>query len=297
MNRKMFMRCISFAVVFVFILQSSMGTALALLSNIDRDISGKQAPRTAEGTEEVYSLAQRPGLGEAVTEKPHRIPPGLMKNQDRFEKWKDKKEIIEQRTGSSKTYLNSDGSKTAVIFMEPVHIKDPSGSYVEIDNRLVPDNAAAAGRPLYRNKRGLYQAAFSVEGQQNGKIVLSKDNISLEITVKDTEGKDMTVQGSQVMYPGTGGDTCFLYTVHNTALKEDIILYSYPDNNTFTYEVDVKGPGDMVLEEGIIRVTAKDTKEEIFVLAAPYMEDREGNRSRSLALSLEKEKGKYIITA
>lgn len=230
-----------------------------------------------------------------MTEKPHRIPPGLMKNQDRFEKWKDKKEIIEQRTGNSKTYLNQDGSKTAVVFMEPVHIKDLSGSCIEIDNRLVPDTKAGS-KSLYRNKRGIYQVAFSGEGQQNGKIMLSKDNISLEITVKGTEGEDMVVRDSQVLYPGTGGDIDFLYTAHNTAVKEDIILYNYSDNNTFTYEVDVKGAGDLALEQGVIRITAKNTKEEVFVLAAPYMEDKEGVRSHSLALNLEKEKGKYIIT-
>lgn len=48
MNRKMFMRCISYAIIFIFILQSSMGTAFALSSNWDWDMSDTQESRIVE---------------------------------------------------------------------------------------------------------------------------------------------------------------------------------------------------------------------------------------------------------
>ena len=274
---------ISYIIVFIFLFQCTLGI---YADNMDKSqISDKTANEIKK---------ELPKLASLKTQSPHKLPPGLVKKEDAFEKWKGKKEVVEDRTETSKTYDNGDGTFTSAIFMQPVHIKDHKGKLIDIDNTLVP--LKSGGKYSHKNKMGAFDVFFSGEAAENGSVKVEKDNITIEMTSIDAITKGMIVENSSVVYKGTKRGVEHLYAVGYNGIKEDIILNQNIDEPVFNYELDVKGPADVVQEEGLIYVVDKKSNEPVFTLSAPFMEDNDGNQSFDVELKLISEQGKHRIT-
>ena len=115
-KRKIFYRIMSIILIVVTLLTSQSESILAATSKNPKNQSGK---RLSDGKKP----KDQPIGKELKTKKPSKIPYGILKNEDKLEKWKNKKELIEERTGNSKTYLNDDRTKTTLMFFEPIHVK------------------------------------------------------------------------------------------------------------------------------------------------------------------------------
>ncbi|MDF2519530.1 MAG: hypothetical protein K0R84_158, partial [Clostridia bacterium] len=281
-NKKTFRRIISYVIIIVFLLQSTLG--------VFADSAGKN-PAADNGAKLVKK--ELPKAAMAKTEKLHKLPPGLVKKEDALDRWKGKKEIIESRTENSKTYQNEDGTYTTAVFMSPIHIKDNKGNLIDIDNTLVP---LETGEYSHKNKLGAFDVFFAGEDKETGSIKVEKDNISVEMTSKDATTKNMAVEGSSVLYQGTESGVEHLYTVDFNGVKEDIILNRSIDEPVFIYELDVKGPADVIQQENLVLVVDQKSGEPVFTLSAPFMEDKEGSQSFNLSMQLSQEKGKNIVT-
>jgi len=278
-------KLISYLVIFIFTFQCSIGI---YADNMSMNTGDK-------GNSSIKKEKKIPELDGAKVKKPHKIPNGLLKKADAFEKWKNKKELLENRTENSKTYLNEDGTKTSVIFFQTIHVKDSEGKFIEIDSSLV-EIAGKGNKYAYKNKTGLFDVYFTGKEGKQASYKVQKGNISIEISPEDAINGDMIVEGSQVFYSTNKVGIGYLYTVHELGVKEDIIVSSYREDLEFTYEMDVNGPAEVVEQDGTILITDKKTGENVFALSAPYMEDAQGTLSNSIELRLEQNGGSYSIT-
>ncbi|MDQ3981839.1 MAG: DNRLRE domain-containing protein, partial [Actinomycetota bacterium] len=84
-----------------------------------------------------------------------------------------RKEVVEQRTATSKTYLNEDGSFTTDVHSAPVHYRGRDGDWRVIDDELVAsdapgyawENAANAFRAQFKDHVDEDYLRFSVAGR------------------------------------------------------------------------------------------------------------------------------------
>ena len=175
-DKKLLKRIISYAIVFVFLFQCTLGVYAA---NMDKNQISEKA------TKQIKKELPKPAA--LKTNSLHKLPPGLVKKEGALEKWKGKKEVVEERTENSKTYLNADGTFTSAIFMNPIHIKDHKGKLIDIDNTLVP--LKEGSKYAHRNKLGTFDAFFSGKAAENGSIKVEKNNITIEVTSMDATTK------------------------------------------------------------------------------------------------------------
>lgn len=231
---------------------------------------------------------------EMQNKKPVKIPAGLAKQEEKFAEWKNKKELTEKRWKNGKVYENADGSRTAVVFSEPIHVKDSEGKLQEIDNRLVAGKDEK-GNALYKNTRGLFDASFGIK-EKKPFTSIKAENITVGLTPIDFDVSEMAAAENQVVYGMEGRDIQYEYVVNATSVKENIVLNHYIPQNAFHYRLDVQGNAAVEAEDGKIIVKDKKTDEIAFQLSAPFMVDRENKRSKDLTLGLEKDKYGYIVT-
>jgi RHS repeat-associated protein len=71
-----------------------------------------------------------------------------------------KEEVIKERTATSRTYKNADGSLTTELFDTPIHYKAADGDWETIESELVPANNADYA---YRNKANAFKTLFKHE--------------------------------------------------------------------------------------------------------------------------------------
>lgn len=245
----------------------------------------------------------KPVQEKIKTKKSSHLPYGVLKNEKVLEKWTNKKEEIASRTSNSKTYLNEDGSKTTLIFFEPIHVKANNknknkvntgknnlkqSDYLEINNELTPITSGKVDG--YVNTLGIYDVSFIDE-----KINLLKDSVELSITPNNINWEGMETEENQVFLPSYEDGITYVYSVNNASVKEDIVLNYYKENIRYSYDIIVDKKYDVFLENNTLYITSNNRKEVYYMLSAPYMMDREGNVNFNLTLSLEKRKNVYRL--
>lgn len=86
----------------------------------------------------------------------------------------------------------------------------------------------------------------------------------------------------------------FRYSVHGSAVKEDIVLNQYQNENTFSFELKMKGVTPHKEKNGTI--IFKDSKgKTVWFFEEPYMTDAKGKYSEKVSLELRKETGKTFV--
>lgn len=292
MKRKM-LKKVSLLILITFCMQLFAGTGYAQTLKTDKPdkIASKLSaqPKGLDPKKEKSPIAAQ----EITNKKPIKIPSGLAKKDDKFAEWKDKKELTDKRWSNGKVYDNGDGSRTAVVFSEPVHVKDNSGKFQEIDNKLKATKDLK-GNTTYKNTMGLFDAAFKIN-EKSAVTSVKSDNITVELSPVDFEADDMVASENNLIYGMKGQDIQYEYSVLNTRVKENIVLNHFIEQNTFSYRMDVSGNAAVEAKDGRIIVKDSKTGEEHFMLSAPLMVDRENKESKNISLALEKDKDGYIV--
>lgn len=85
-------------------------------------------------------------------------------------------ELAEKRTPTAKEFLNDDGSFTSVIFQNPIHYKDLSGKYRDIDRTFVESNDPSF---QYQVNTGMYIAKLKKTISGSSDINLDFGNSSI----------------------------------------------------------------------------------------------------------------------
>ena len=227
----------------------------------------------------------------------------------------EKIEILSKRDMYSKTYVLPDGSYQYVGYATPIHYKDGTGTYAEINNKIT--DAVNRDGYKYTNTANGWNAYFSENISNENAVMMTsgKYNIAFSFveqtgTAKVIKATDVSVDSRKgtastyyqklrdddraVVYSNVVENVDIAYTVKTGALKEDIILKSKQASSTFRFHLATNGltpkkSGDTF---GLFAATG----EEIFTFAPLYMEDANGKRSENVSLQFDSVKNGYEVT-
>ncbi|MGV9321189.1 DNRLRE domain-containing protein [Streptomyces sp. NPDC003660] len=144
-------------------------------------------------------------------------------------------EVVSERTDSTTTWANADGTTTVETYTGPIRVKQPDGGWRPIDTTLVAEDG------VVRPKATAADITFSDGGSDKPLAEVSRGGRTLGL---DWRGKlpEPRLEGSTAVYPGAveGGDLVV------TALKEgfshSIVLHERPDGPV-SYRLPVSADG------------------------------------------------------
>ncbi|MBQ7329424.1 MAG: DNRLRE domain-containing protein [Oscillospiraceae bacterium] len=225
----------------------------------------------------------------------------------------EKTELLSERTAYGKTYRLDDGTFQYVGHTKPIHYKDNSGAYVEINNAIT-DAVRQAGYK-YTNTANQWNAHFSEKLVDSNAVMLTSGKYEISFSLmeqtaaagvvktttlantKDTLSayhKKLSADNRAVLYRDVAEDVDIAYTVQEVALKEDIILKSKLAPSVYKFRLTADG---LTIREtdGIISLYTA-IGEEVFSFAPLYMEDANGKRSEKVTLTYAGVKNGYELT-
>lgn len=228
----------------------------------------------------------------------------------------EKTEILSKRDIYSKTYVLADGTYQYVSYAEPVHYKDSTGAYLEIDNKIT----SAVKRDSYKYTNtsngwnahfsekldnsnavaltsGEYEVAFSLVEQTGGTAVMKATAlplVSAKSMLSSAYHQKLSADDRAVIYSNVAENVDIAYTVQTGALKEDIILRSRQTPSVYKFRLATNGL--TLRESGGSFGLFTSTGEEMFTFAPLYMEDANGKRSENVSLTYTSVKNGYELT-
>lgn len=200
--------------------------------------------------------------------------PILVNGQEQIFK-KDETNFITYISGDVKTYQDEKGNQFPVNLdlisdqADGKAIFKPSGSPVEV---ILPEKVT--------DKQG---------------IKVSKGKDTLELFPKDKTYENATVKDNAILYNNVDEADDVQYTVTDNGVKEEIILNKWSDKHEFKYQFSSQAY-DATLQNNQVVVTKKGKKDVLFVLSAPVMIDKKGEKSDAIKMRLKKDKKYYELT-
>jgi RHS repeat-associated protein len=192
---------------------------------------------------------------------------------------KERHEIKNKRTANSKTFANSNGTFTTEISQTPIHYKDNTNQWKDINNDLMTNDT----EEVYQNKSNSMKVKFNQEQEHDTTILeIEEKNKSLKMELQPLEHTGeipKTVKGivkeNHIRYEEVYTNIALNYSVGSDRVKEDIVYKKKPTNGfpeKFTYKMNLEG---MYIKEvdGIIFLYDQVSKKQLFYFDAPYMYD------------------------
>ncbi|MFZ4264263.1 DNRLRE domain-containing protein [Streptomyces arboris] len=169
-------------------------------------------------------------------------------------------ELVEERTESTTTWANADGTTTVQTFTGPIRVKKPGGGWTPVDTTLIAENG------VVKPKSAAADIAFSGGGSEDPLATVSRGSRSFGIGW-DGRLPEPELDGSTALYRNAvdGGDLVV------TALKEgfshSVILRERPEKPV-TFRLPVEAAGLTLEETADRRLHWEDGKGRV-VAAAP----------------------------
>ncbi|MHB1342635.1 MAG: DNRLRE domain-containing protein, partial [Coriobacteriia bacterium] len=208
-----------------------------------------------------------------------------------------RRELVDKRTASSRTWDNRDGTYTYESYVEPIHFKNAeTGFFEEIDSSLV-ETVTPEGKG-YKNRRNGF-AVFLPETIAEQAVSISDDLGSVRLRPKGRLGEPPVHEAyeeTSVPTPMTGnsrryerafGGADIVYDSVARGLKETIVLRSATGKNTFSFDLDCPGFTPSLEASGSITFRSLATGEVRFEMVPPYMQDSAEERAYSNAVHYE----------
>ena len=146
-------------------------------------------------------------------------------------------EIVASRTADSSTYQLSDGSRHAEIFTQPIHYRDSSGKWEDVDPTLVPSGAPDQTRARATS----FTETFGSDESSESPVTVANGAWSLGMgLVGGDEGRPITL-GNRAVYQSALPDTQLAYESRRDGVKDTLTLASRRAPDTFTFFVRLKG--------------------------------------------------------
>ncbi|WP_338651841.1 hypothetical protein [Lysinibacillus sp. Y5S-8] len=224
-------------------------------------------------------------------------------------KGNEKTEVVGERTQTSKTFNNSDGTYTTEIYETPIHFKDNKGNWKDIDNDL--QKKKNNGKGQFENKANNFAVTFDEKIEEETNNVQVADNqYNLNIGLKEMEQKGEIIPAkevigvatdNQIQYQNVFDNISTTYSVGENFVKEDIIINKKPEKGipqTFSYQLSLES---LTYEQINNQIHLKDAKtgELVYVIEAPFMYDAykpAGFQSIDGTISIPEEAKSYNIS-
>ncbi|WP_268246503.1 DNRLRE domain-containing protein [Streptomyces xantholiticus] len=161
-------------------------------------------------------------------------------------------EIVSERTESTTTWANADGTTTVEAYTGPIRVKQPDGSWRPIDTTLVVENG------VVRPKTAAADITFSGGGSSRPLAEVSRGSRTLGLEWSG-ELPEPRLDGPTAVYPDAveGGDLVV------TALKEgfshSVVLHERPDGPV-SYRLPVSADGLTLHETADERLRWSDNR-------------------------------------
>ena len=230
----------------------------------------------------------------------------MNKTKAKDNKPKDVKELTDERTENSNTYLMSDGTKKKEIFLEDIRYKE-NGEFVDYDSSLSTPNKADtkilknktnedSKDYLLTNTSGKCKQFFPVDlNEQNG-IVLNYKNYVLEMApVVGDNVFDIDHKNNKIEYKTPLKEMKYEYISLNNGVKENIVLNEKPETNEFSFNVMMKNLYLKKKDKGIF-VYDKKTDKKVAYINPPNIKDDKGDFDyESVKYELKEDNNKTIL--
>jgi len=177
-------------------------------------------------------------------------------------------EVVGKRTKHTKTFLTEDGTFMTEAHLDPIHFRDESGDWKEIDTTIVqrPDGS-------WTNKAGPFDASFA--GASGGTlldIVRSGARVALEAP-GSRRGVAPIVSGSVIDYPEVFPSVDVRFVVRAESVEELFVLKEVPTGPTsFTVPLKLRGLSAAEQTDGSI-VLANPAGDAVFTIPSLVMYD------------------------
>src|SRR3954452_252683 len=179
-------------------------------------------------------------------------------------------ELPGKRTATSTTYLNADGSYTAVVAPHAVNYRDASGLYQPIDTSLVSSGAAGYA---YQNAAGPFRVLFK-NGADDGFVRFDVAGASYALGLQGAAHGTVKTRGASITYEGALPSTSVGYTVLTTGVKETMTLADARGPATFRYTLSGADALTATTRgDGAIAFTERGSLRPTFVLSSPWAAD------------------------
>ena len=190
-------------------------------------------------------------------------------------------EQVAERTATGKTFTNEDGTATTYIYFNPIHYRDSNGSWRDIDNTLT----LKGDGKTYTNAANDYRVSLPKTMGGDNPLKFTLDDAWLELAPLEGNYEKSAVQANAILYEDVLPDVDVQYSAYDNQLKQDIILNAPGTPTSFSYRIET----NLYLEEvdgKIFCNPAPKAKEPLFILNAPYMEDKRGEFSEAVGLTM-----------
>ena len=200
-------------------------------------------------------------------------------------------EVKELREKNADTYRLADGRYECVIYTEDKYYENAAEELVPIDNSIVRENN---GKYTYQNAANSFKVYFGEGNNVEIKITNGKDAISFvpynAVPVSATIGgqkntmliDEFSLSGENyIAYKNIYEKADLVYSVHNGAVKEYIVLNDRSCHNSYTYEFDTERYKAILDKDG--RVIFVDSEgDEVFRLGDLFAVDSDGTYTDQL---------------
>ncbi|MER5884941.1 polymorphic toxin-type HINT domain-containing protein [Streptomyces sp. NPDC001941] len=188
-------------------------------------------------------------------------------------------ELPAERDARSRTYANTDGTRTTEVSATPVNYRATDGSWQPIDTRLTE---RAGGWANTADSVGV-RLADRADAPALATLTLPGGG-SLAYRLAGAAAVTGTVTGSRAAYPGVLPATDLWLDARAGGLKETLVLRSAQAPGSFSFPLDLKGLTARA-RGGAIELADADGRT-VAVVPAGYMTDAQGAESRAVAYEL-----------
>lgn len=233
-------------------------------------------------------------------------------------------EIEARREENVKHFQLPDGSVEAVVYNRPVHRKDASGVWQNIDNRLSSVNLQAyatddlrtvfskhftPNEPIFLLQENGYALSMSLQSEplSMGTAVLIPGISTTTVTnAEDREEVNgwntvdearQVENESSILYTNVANNTDLEYILVDNDIKENIIVKAPRSQYVYEFELNTEGLAAVLNENGSVSLNDAESGAHVYLIPAPFMYDAEGNESNAVSYTLRADgAGAYTLT-
>jgi len=191
------------------------------------------------------------------------------------------RELANRRTENSKHYLLSNGLQRAVVSEAPVHFRDPSGRWVDINTDLTQQTPGT-----YRTTAATMTAEFTSGRSGVDPVTLSTKQWSMALNLEGAQVPDPVAVGDTAYYSNVTTDTSLVYQSLAGGLKETIVLSSAQAPSSYTFDLGLTGVSLEFAPEGTYALVSDETREVVAHLGALSVIDAKGAACAGAAMRL-----------
>ncbi|WP_143091848.1 RHS repeat-associated core domain-containing protein [Lentzea albida] len=187
----------------------------------------------------------------------------------------------QDRTDTTRTFDNPDGTHTVRVHNEQVNVRQSDGTYLPVDLALVPSE----GRLKPKNSPADTTIATTSARGDLVRLAFGPDH-RLTYGLRDAAEVRGEVDGAQVTYRAVRPEVDLRLTATRTGVKEDLVLASAGAPTSFSFTLTTERLQPRLTSAGDVELVDGDRV--VAMLPAGFMDDAAGVRSRDVRYALDK---------